>query len=309
MKRRIFYAVALAVAMAPLAWWGVSAAANVTLTHVHGLTYSADGSKLMVPSHHGLAVFSSGRWSKAPGPEHDYMGFSGTRNALYSSGHPAPGAGLKNPFGLVKSMDGGNSWNQLGLEGESDFHTMAASYGTNAVYVLNPNPNSRMRTAGIYFTVNDGLKWERAQARGLSGRPLALAVHPSDAFTVAAATDQGLYLSRDAGASFEPLASGMRALAATFTIDGNELWWSGFDGQPTLAALPLQPRAKPSQIGLPALGEDAVSFIAQNPARPKEVAIATFKKSVFVSSDAGRTWTRVADQGKTAATAFSLKKE
>lgn len=44
----------------------------VTLTHVHGLSYSADGRKLMIASHHGLAVYEGGRWSKAPGPQHDY---------------------------------------------------------------------------------------------------------------------------------------------------------------------------------------------------------------------------------------------
>src|SRR3977135_4603156 len=78
----------------------------VTLMHVHGLAYSADGKRLMIPSHHGLAVYENGRWSKAPGPQHDYMGFSAAANHIYSSGHPAPGSGLVNPFGLFRSRDG-----------------------------------------------------------------------------------------------------------------------------------------------------------------------------------------------------------
>lgn len=53
----------------------------VTLHHVHGLAYSADGQRLMVPSHHGLAVYSGSKWSKAAGPEHDYMGFAATQRA------------------------------------------------------------------------------------------------------------------------------------------------------------------------------------------------------------------------------------
>src|SRR6266850_7802807 len=112
--------------------------AQVTLMHVHGLAYSADGKRLMIPSHHGLAIYESGKWSKAPGPEHDYMGFSATANHVYSSGHPAPGSGLVNPFGLLRSRDGGKTWDKLGLEGESDFHLMATSWNTNAVYVWNP---------------------------------------------------------------------------------------------------------------------------------------------------------------------------
>lgn len=76
-----------------------AADAAVTITHVHGLAYSQDGRRLMLPSHHGLAVYENGRWSIAPGPQHDYMGFTATAKSLYSSGHPAPGSGLVNPSG------------------------------------------------------------------------------------------------------------------------------------------------------------------------------------------------------------------
>jgi hypothetical protein len=91
------------------------AQAAVGITHVHGLAYSADGKRLMIPSHHGLALYENGKWSKAPGPQHDYMGFSATAKYLYSSGHPAPGSGLVNPFGLIRSKDGGQTWDKLGL--------------------------------------------------------------------------------------------------------------------------------------------------------------------------------------------------
>lgn len=310
MKRsRTFHAMALAVVLGPLAWPGAGASEPVTLTHVHGLSYSADGSRLMVPSHHGLAVYAAGQWTKAPGPAHDFMGFSGTRTALYSSGHPAPGSGLQNPFGLIKSTDGGKSWQQLGLQGESDFHTTATSHGTNAVYVVNPHPNSQMDAQGIYSTLNDGRTWQRAEGRGLTGRLHALAVHPSDPAAVAAATDQGLFLSNDSGTTFRAIVSGKRVLSAAFAVDGKDLWWSGFDGRPTLSVLPLrQPEAKPRLANLPTLGEDAVSYIAQNPARPNEMAIATFRKSVFISQDGGRNWIPVAKEGATDASAAVARK-
>ncbi|HRO60999.1 MAG TPA: glycosyl hydrolase, partial [Burkholderiaceae bacterium] len=123
-RKRGFDAFPLALALTVFATT-VFADPAITLTHVHGLSYSADGQQLLIPSHHGLAVFSEGRWSKAAGPAHDYMGFSATRDALYSSGHPAPRSGLTNPFGLIKSKDGGTTWQKLGLEGESDFHSLA----------------------------------------------------------------------------------------------------------------------------------------------------------------------------------------
>src|SRR4029077_13978912 len=174
-------AVSTARAFAAAVLLSASAAhAEVALMHVHGLAYSADGKRLMIPSHHGLAIYENGKWSKAPGPEHDYMGFSATANSIYSSGHPAAGTGLVNPFGLLRSQDGGKTWEKLGLEGESDFHVMATGWNSNAVYLWNAAPTSRMKQAGLHYTLNDGFVWKHAAARGLEANPHALAVHPDD---------------------------------------------------------------------------------------------------------------------------------
>lgn len=292
--RRLFQI--LMVSLPPLAG-AVHAGEPVTLTHVHGLAYSADGKQLMIPSHHGLAIYANGRWSKAPGPAHDYMGFSATRSALYSSGHPAPGSGLINPFGLIKSTDGGKTWDKLGLEGESDFHLLATSYGTNVVYVFNPAPNSRMPSAGIHYTLNDGLKWQPAVAKGLKSQLATLAVHPSNAGLVAAGTADGLYLSRDFAQGFERVAAGKRVVAAHFDLGGQQLWFGTYGGKAGLSRIDLKPGAKPVEVAIPALSEDAVAYIAQNPQRREELAIATFKKNVFVSSDGGKTWKQIASEG------------
>ena len=297
-RKRRFHAFPLALALTVFATT-VFADPAITLTHVHGLSYSADGQRLLIPSHHGLAVFGEGRWSRAAGPAHDYMGFSATRDALYSSGHPAPRSGLTNPFGLIKSKDGGKTWQKLGLEGESDFHSLATSHGTNTVYVFNPHPNSRMKQSGVYYTRNDGLQWKRAAARGLSGELNSLAVHPTDSGVVAAGTDQGLYLSRDAGENFEQLVGDVRVFAEAFDLDGQQLWFSTYAGKAGLARVTLKSGAAPETASIPALGEDAVAYIAQNTVQRDEFAIATFKRSVFVSKDRGRSWTQIARDGAT----------
>ena len=82
----------------------ITGSAPIQLMHVHGLAYSADGQQLFIPSHYGIAAYAEGRWAKMPGPEHDYMGFAATRDALYSSGHPAADSNLVNPFGLIKKI-------------------------------------------------------------------------------------------------------------------------------------------------------------------------------------------------------------
>jgi hypothetical protein len=272
-----------------------TAQSPVTLVHVHGLTYSADGTRLMIPSHHGLAVYENGRWSKAPGPEHDYMGFAATAQGVYSSGHPAPGSGLINPFGLIRSRNGGKTWDKLGLEGESDFHLLATGWNTNAVYVWNSSANSRMREPGLHYTVNDGLAWKSAPGEGLDGQSQALAVHPDDAAIVAVATSSGVYLSRDHGERFAPLAKA-QAVSVFFDLDGKQLWFGTFGGRARLSRAPLAGSAA-SEVKLPPLRDDAVAYIAQNPKQRKVYAIATFSRSVFLSKDAGGTWTPIAEHG------------
>lgn len=273
------------------------ASSQVTLIHVHGLAYSADGKQILIPSHDGLAIYNNGRWSKAPGPQHDYMGFVATKQHFYSSGHPAAGSGLTNPFGLIRSADGGRNWSKLGFEGESDFHVMAVGYDNNAIYVYNAAPNSRMDRPGIYYTVNDGLAWRRADASGLSSQLASLAVHPTDAKVVAAGTESGLFVSRDNGKNFTPLISGQRVLAAYFALDGAHLWASSIDGAPHLYRIDWM-NGKQTEFRLPPLSRDAVAYIAQNPLKSSEFAIATFERSVFVSKDGAQNWIQIADRGR-----------
>lgn len=293
--------ISIATARGLLAALGALAAAvqaqPVTLEHVHGLAYSADGGKLMVPSHHGLAVYADGRWSKAPGPLHDYMGFAATARHLYSSGHPAPGSGLVNPFGLIRSADGGRTWEKLGLQGESDFHLLAAGWTSGAIYVWNPAPSSRMKEPGLHFTRNDGVVWKRAAALGLRGEPAALAAHPEDPALLAAATRGGIFVSRDFGEHFAPVAAGPEGLAVFFDLDGKHLWYSTWNGTARLARAPLSGGVN-AEVKLPPLARDAVAYIAQNPARRSEYAIATFGRDVYVSGDAGRTWRAIALRGE-----------
>jgi photosystem II stability/assembly factor-like uncharacterized protein len=268
----------------------------VTLVHVHGLAYSGDGRQLMIPSHHGLAVYRDGKWSKAPGPQHDYMGFVATARQLYSSGHPAPGSGLVNPFGLIRSRDGGRTWDKLGLEGETDFHVLAAGWNSNAIYVWNSAPSSRMPRAGLHLTLNDGLVWRRAMASGLPGVPRALAVHPDDPAIVAAAAPGGLFVSRDSGERFTKFAGG-EGLALHVDLNGREIWYGAFEGRPTLARV-LLTGEKSVGVSLPPLAQDAVAYLAQNPVRRAEYAIATFERSVYLSRDDGKTWSRIAHRGE-----------
>lgn len=269
-----------------------------SLTHIHGLAFSVDGQRLMVSSHDGLTAYAQGRWSRATTPGHDYKGLAATRDGIYGSGHSAPDAAVPGPLGLIKSRDDGKTWRPLGLAGESDFHTLAASHATNAIYVANREANSRMAGPGIYFTLTDGRTWQRAADQGRGYMLHGLAVHPTNAAVVAAATDDGLYVSRDWADTFAWLAGGRVVIAARFTLDGRYLWFSSYaDNKPALARVAWASGGTTEEIAIPLHAEDAIAYIAQNPMRRSEFAIATFKRSVFLSKDNGSTWTQIAAEG------------
>ena len=153
-----------------------------------------------------------------------------------------------------------------------------------------------MRKTGLHYTLNDGFSWTAAHAAGLEGQPHAVAVHPDDAATVAAATGSGIYVSRDSGNRFQPLAENVQGLAAFFDLDGKHLWYSSYDGQARLSRILLE-GGKPTAAKLPHLQKDAVAYIAQNPASRDEYAIATFGRNVYLSKDTGRSWAQIAERG------------
>jgi photosystem II stability/assembly factor-like uncharacterized protein len=205
---------------------------------------------------------------------------------------------LPNPLGLMKSQDGGKTWEQLGLIGEADFHLLAASYHTNTVYVFNEAANSRMPQAGLYYTTNDGKQWHAAKGTGLIGSPVSLVVHPTHDKVVAVGTRSGVYLSQDSGTSFQRLTNVTQVLAVYFALDEQHLWVSSFEGKPVLTRVQWQTgQAEPGT--LPDLEQDAVTYITQNPINRQAWAIATYKRDVYISSDNGQTWQQIARAGET----------
>jgi hypothetical protein len=266
---------------------------SLPMRHAHGLGYSADGARILIPGHQGIMVHGDGRWSIAPGPERDFMGFAVTRDSIFTSGHLPPGGAAGASLGLLRSGDGGLSWTSMGLEDGSDFHVVGAGYESNALYVYNAAPRPLMPQAGLYRVTSDGPGGRSLGARGMRGETFMLAVHPTDESMVAAVTSEGLFLSRNGGEDFEALIAGGEPRAVYFALDGGSLWLGTFAGTPGLFRMDIASGAR-EEIALPAIGRDAVAYIAQNPVHHTEFAIVTFERAVFVTPDRGTTWTRIA---------------
>lgn len=153
-------------------------------THIHGLSVSGDTSQVLLATHDGLFDVTNEPATKI-GATNDLMGFTAGKDQgiFYASGHPGPGSDLPNPLGLIKSSDGGKTWEPLSRQGESDFHALTTTKSGILAF------DGELRTSP------DGKTWKTVAA-GFA--PAALAGHP-DGDTVLATTREGVQRSTDGG--------------------------------------------------------------------------------------------------------------
>ncbi|UHA73220.1 F510_1955 family glycosylhydrolase [Paenibacillus sp. 481] len=274
-----------------------STAPTVNLEHVHGIGFSSDGKRILIPAHDGLKAYTAGRWEAKEGAKHDYMGFTTVSDGFYSSGHPAPGSDLKNPFGIVKSTNEGNTLQMLALQGETDFHHMAVGYHSHVIYAVNPEANSKMDAAGLFYSVDQGRTWTKSVMKGLNEQTTAIAAHATEAPIVAVGTPRGVYLSKDYGNSFEKVWSAGETTSLFFNLAG-KLFIGGYENQAYLQQLDIDTKQS-EKHHIPELGEDAIAYFGQNPVNNKQWAFGTFNKNVYITEDNGLNWTKIADKGKT----------
>jgi photosystem II stability/assembly factor-like uncharacterized protein len=185
-------------------------------THIHGIAVNRAGSaKLLIATHHGLyAVDQAGNTTLVSAVQ-DYMGFSpdpADPLAYYASGHPAGGGNL----GLLATRDGGASWTQIspGLNGPVDYHAMDVS----------PADPKTIYGAydGLQVSSDGGRNW--TMAGPLPEGLIAIAASALEADRIFAATQTGLFVSADGGASWAPLQFAGEAVSVIETGEGGALF-------------------------------------------------------------------------------------
>ncbi|MGG3987014.1 WD40/YVTN/BNR-like repeat-containing protein [Bacillus smithii] len=173
---------------------------------------------------------------------------------------------------------------------------MAVGYKSHAIYVINEQPNSKMDSGGLFYSTDDAKTWNKSITAGLNEEPTAIAVHPTNEKMVVIGTKNGLFVSNDFGNHFKKVIPDLYITALYFNEKG-DLYIAGVNSS-SLIKINVNTKEK-QEINIPALdNDDAISYIAQNPTNEKEIVIATFKKNVYLSSDSGENWTKIADQGK-----------
>ncbi|GAA2550994.1 hypothetical protein HD598_000838 [Neomicrococcus aestuarii] len=176
--------------------------------HIHGIAVEEASGKIMLATHDGLFDVTSKPAVKI-GPTNDLMGFSPTKDegVFYASGHPGEGSTLPNPVGLIRSSDGGKTWEQLSRQGESDFHAMTLT------------KSGIVASDGILRTSPDGKTWNTSAAEF---QPAVLAGNPGSA-TVLATTEQGLQRSTDGGRTWQLLGSAPVVQFAAFATTADAI--------------------------------------------------------------------------------------
>lgn len=268
---------------------------KIKFPDLHGLSYSGDGQTLVAAVHDGLREYSNGTWSVPDVPKNDYMGYSPVKNGFYSSGHPAPGSNLENPLGIVKSKDNGETVEIVGFHGEVDFHALSVGYETEEIYVFAPEPNSKMKEQGFYYSNDQGETWNLMNMQGISGSPLAMAAHPSNKGVLAIGTDQGLYLSENYGKTFELILPGISVSAAVFAGDDRVIVGAN-KGEKEIIEVNIK-NNKTTNYKMPKNADGNISYIAVNHKNREELSFATDQLNVYTTKDEGKTWDNIVEEG------------
>lgn len=255
------------------------------IDHVHGLAVSPDnGSVVYAATHHGLFRVTGDETCRL-GPVADYMGFTmhpSDGGTFWVSGHPGSASDrmdLGNNMGVLKSTDGGHSWEQIALKGV-DFHSMTVSQA-------DPDRLWGEYQGQVYRSDDGGHDWKTI---GSSPAPFrALSGHAEDRDIVYAAVPSGLLVSTDGGSLWETLTDRPAGTVTAHPEDGDLLFAVFEDG------LHRSSHAGQTWDRLDLdTGQALPAHVAISSSEPDLVYAATGAGAIHRSTDQGDTWERIA---------------
>jgi photosystem II stability/assembly factor-like uncharacterized protein len=201
-------------------------------------------------------------------------------------------------FGGVRfSGDGGSSW-VTGTGGDIEFESILslAAEPSASGYVYAGTYRGRL------FRSRDGAAWTAADERLPRAPVWGIAPDPGLAGRVLAATEVGVFSSRDAGGRWSRSSRGIPntgVRAITFAASAPAIAYAGLEKGGVYRS--TNGGRRWVRAGL---GKLTVLSLAVHPLEPDVLFAATKRAGVFRSEDAGRTWTKIVESGLTASVAL-----
>lgn len=243
--------------------------------HVHGLGIDPGDQALFVATHTGLfrAAKDERKATRVGDRYQDTMAFTILgRGRFMGSGHPDGRDKLPPFLGLIESRDAGKTWQPISLQGKVDFHLLEASgrrvYGFGSDFETR---KPRFMTSGDH-----GKSWVD---RKIPDPFLSLAIDPGNPRHLIAAGENGLHVSRDAGASWRALG-GRRGLLAWTSKD--KLYLVDEDGNVAVSRNDGEDWKAVGNVGGPPAAVDS--------AAPGRLLGALHDGTIKQSEDGGVTW-------------------
>ncbi|GAB3136356.1 WD40/YVTN/BNR-like repeat-containing protein [Marisediminicola antarctica] len=263
--------------------------------HIHGLGVDSLTGAIYLAAHGGVYEVPASDsdeaigWRQLEGPiagrALDAMGFTMLDGQMFASGHPDPrdldlDTSPAN-LGLITSTDTAQTWQNVSLSGEVDFHDVAVA----------PAPDGELNVYG--YRAADGV----VMASGDSGATWSLGatliardltVDADSADTVYATTEDGLMVSDDRGATFAFL-EGAPPVYLIQSVHGADAGLVGID---LTGNVWVQEAGTWRQSGSTSGEVEAMTFAAS----PTPVLVVADDRGLSVSSDFGATWRILVDK-------------
>lgn len=253
----------------------------ISATHVHGIGPGPGGpDSLTLATHNGLwsVDLESGTATRLGGSQDDFMGYSAVLTSpgtAFASGHPATGGNM----GVIRTNDAGQSWTHVsdGLDGPVDFHNMEVSRADPSVIYGIGHDRRVQRSA------DGGVTWE--ETGEAPEKLIDIATAHGDAAQLYAATEGGLFLSPDGGATWQPVIEGV----PVSTVDaGADDVVRAVDLSQGLVTLGKGGEVTPVATDLP---DGYLLFLATTSVDPLRLAALSAKGRLVLSRDGGASWT------------------
>lgn len=195
--------------------------------------------------------------------------------------------------GLYRTTNGGDHWEQI-------MYSAAIPGGFVEVWSVDPTVLFFGREDGLYRSQQggDAGSWSRVDIGQASGQAVALAIAPSDPYTMYCSINNALFYSDDGGGEWVERSTGLPSGPSRLAVDTNNaaVAYTAFSAEGMLYKTINAGQSwvmLPFSIPMTISGVGGINAIATDPYRADTLWLGTIMQGLHLSSDGGQTFTEV----------------